>query len=400
VRDRATNRPVAGVTIKSWTMAPHPRVGDQFLVQTTTDAVGRFTLVGMPKGQGNTILAIPDDTQPYAALRCPVPDPPGFAPVAVEIGLVRGVWVEGTVTDRRTGKPVPLAEVEYRPDVFTNRTTLTVPGLSDNYELKERFFPALSGPDGKFRVLSLPGKGYLTARVNANQFLTALDRVGEGGSALDDLPTLPYTVSARNVNAVYAIDLPPGAGPFRRPVTLDSGLRFVAAVVGPGGEPVPGAMSFGRSAWASWRPETQPGRHQIDAYNPGRPRTVLFRQAGKNLVGDLEVPKGFAADTLTLTLRPGVTLTGRVVDAGGRPKPGVSVSLSFKRKREDAWCSYTAKDESPATDASGRLRFAGLVPGLEYVVVLNGVHDRRFTADAPAGGNKDLGDIRMKPKEE
>jgi hypothetical protein len=159
-------------------------------------------------------------------------------------------------------------------------------------------------------------------------------------------------------------------------------------------------MSFGRCAWASWRAETRPGRHQIDAYNPGRPRTVLFRHAGKNLVGDLKVPKDFAADTLTLTLRPGVSLAGRVVGADGRPKGGVTVSLSFKRKREDAWCGCTPAGESPATDATGRFRFAGLVPGLKYVVVLNGVHDRTFTIDAPAGGTQDLGDIRLNPKEE
>jgi RNA polymerase sigma factor (sigma-70 family) len=404
VRDRATNKPVAGVVIKSITMAPHARIGDQFLTETKTDADGRFTLLGMPKGEGNSILAVPDEKQPYAAAVRKVPDAPGFDPVPVRIDLIRGVWIEGTVTDKRTGKTLRQVEVEYYPDV-ANEAVKAVPGGDESYYAKERFCPTLTGADGKFCVLGLPGKGFVAAvgagdrYVGAgDRYLAAADRSGEGGSDRDSLPTLPHIVSARGYHAVYEVDVPADAAPFRRPVTFDSGLRFKARVVGPDGKPVAGAESFGVGR-GGWSAEAEPGQHRIDSYNPRRPRTVLFVHAEKNLVGVLTVAEDFAADTHTLTLRPGATATGRVVDADGRPRGGVRIRLAFQPKKDGAWSSYVGEEEKHVTDAGGRFRRAGLAPGFRYAIVVDGVHSHSFTIDPEAAGPTDLGDLRFDPRE-
>ena len=76
------------------------------MVQTTTDAQGRYRLVGMPKGEGNRIKIVPGNDQPYLVSYRDVPDSPGLDPVTADFELKRGIWIEGKMTDKATGKPV------------------------------------------------------------------------------------------------------------------------------------------------------------------------------------------------------------------------------------------------------------------------------------------------------
>ncbi len=399
VRDQATRRPLAGVVIKSYTMAPHARIGEQFHAQATSDAEGRFTLLGMPKGEGNTVVAIPGEKEAYVPVHCGVPDPPGFGPVPIEIALVPGVWIEGTVKDKRTGKPVRMAEVQYHPDVFENRTVKSVPGLGDNYDSHHRYHVVATRADGKFRVLGLPGKGYVYARAHDRQYLAASDRSDEGGDTRDLMPTLPHSESARNWHAVYRVDVPEKPGPFTRDLVLDTGLHFTVSVVGPDGKPVRGAQSFGQDGHLSWYPESEPGRHAVESYNPRQPRPVLFRHVEKNLVGTLSVPADFAGDRQTVNLTPGVTVTGRVLDEDVQPRVGAEVTMSFQRTRGGTWAEYQESGEKYVTDAEGRYKVPGFIPGFRYGVSVGGVHWLSFTVEPGTTGTKDVGDIRLGPPE-
>src|SRR5262249_22728002 len=107
VRDRDTKKPLAGITVGSYTRAIGPGIREGFdLVRTTTDAEGRYRLVGMPKGEGYTVVALPQQDRPYVPIHKDVPDSPGLAPVTVDLELKRGVWIEGKITDKVTGKPL------------------------------------------------------------------------------------------------------------------------------------------------------------------------------------------------------------------------------------------------------------------------------------------------------
>ena len=116
VRDKDTKQPLAGITITSERLANDP-VGGYQMVQTTTDAQGRYRLVGMPKGEGNQIKAVPGSDQPYLISYKDVPDSPGLDPVTADFELKRGIWIEGKLTDKVTGKPV-VGNVSYhaQPD--------------------------------------------------------------------------------------------------------------------------------------------------------------------------------------------------------------------------------------------------------------------------------------------
>ena len=111
VKDINTGEPLAGVRIASNKTADFPIHGFNG-IEATTDRDGRYSLVGLPKGKGNKAIVIPAKGQPYLASAIVIPDTPGLDPVVLDVGLKRGIVIEGKVTDRDTGKPVQ-AIVEY-----------------------------------------------------------------------------------------------------------------------------------------------------------------------------------------------------------------------------------------------------------------------------------------------
>jgi RNA polymerase sigma factor (sigma-70 family) len=447
VRDRATNKPLAGIAVKSLTMAPHGRVGDQFMAQTVTDADGRFTLVGMPKGAGNSIVVVPDDKQPYAAATCEVPDPTGYDPVKVEVALVRGVWIEGTVTDRHTGKPIRTAAVEYYPDVYDNRTVKALPELKENYYSKDRFFPTATRADGKFRILGLPGKGYVVAVAVTitNEYRPAFERTGDGGTKREQLPTLPHIVSPRGYHAVYEVDVPADADPFCCAVTFEPAsppereeMTVRGRVLDPDGKPAAGAEVF---LLGSKRTGAKPvatadkdGKFHFtakleDVGTDGRVVAI----AADNTTDDgrvVGVAKNHAPDwvdlarcaqgEVTLRLRKDdVPFTGRVVTLEGQPVAGATVEAerlgvpadgdltawldnNVKQRKEGYWVNERGlvtvappafgKRMTATTDKDGKFRLAGA--GRDRVLTVrvtgDGIEHKFFRAatrpDAPKDG--------------
>ena len=152
VKDAKTGEPLEGVEIRSTKFAGSDWIGTMAL-RVKTDARGKFRLLGMPKGK-NTLLAVPNDEQPYFLHRVNVPDPPGAGPVSVEVGLNRGIWIEGKLTEQATGKPVPEARLFYLP-FLENTFAQAIPEFGkdrnvDGTEFQDRY---LSKADGSFRLV-------------------------------------------------------------------------------------------------------------------------------------------------------------------------------------------------------------------------------------------------------
>ena len=102
-RTRRSRWPGSRSSATGW---PMTRVVGNQMVRTTTDAQGRYRLMGMPKGEGNRIKVVPGNDQPYLVSYRDVPDSPGLDPVTADFELKRGIWIEGKITDKVTGKPV------------------------------------------------------------------------------------------------------------------------------------------------------------------------------------------------------------------------------------------------------------------------------------------------------
>jgi hypothetical protein len=80
-----------------------------------------------------------------------VPDTRGYEPVVAYIQMARGVVLKGQVTDATTGKPLP-GRIWVGP-LFGNPYA-EKPGYSSFTGYPEED----TGPDGRFRVVSIPGR--------------------------------------------------------------------------------------------------------------------------------------------------------------------------------------------------------------------------------------------------
>ncbi len=114
VRDKDTKKPIAGFTIRSHSFEAHPNEFEMIdTVRTTTDAEGRYRLIGMPNDKRYRIVAVPPTDQPYVPSTRKVPhvralfaNDTRWDAVTLDFELKRGVWITGKVTDKVTGQPI------------------------------------------------------------------------------------------------------------------------------------------------------------------------------------------------------------------------------------------------------------------------------------------------------
>ena len=246
VRDQDTGKPLAGIMVR----------GDRSLtrsialfVHTLTNAEGKYSLVGLPRGRDEYIVAVPpcdfhiygsakadlkvprDEELPYRPARVPIADTRGTGAVHLDIRLKRGVWVTGRVIDKATGKPVP-AQVKY----FVYR---------DNPNLKEfptfgstRLGPYFVFTDGRFGLVALPGPGILAVRANEDRYVR-----GAGVETFKHEPAdrsrtvLSNGESVINYHVLAEIDPTPGSATLSRDLLLETGRSLTVTALAPTAEP-------------------------------------------------------------------------------------------------------------------------------------------------------------------
>jgi hypothetical protein len=182
----------------------------------------------------------------------------------------------------------------------------------------------------------------------------------------------------------------------RRDVTLDPGWAFTGTVLGPDGKPLAGAHAFGLSErHPTWDfAKMNSADFTVRGFNPRRPRAMIFLYPEKGLVGVAQPPKG-PGGSVTVQLGPGAAVTGRVVDAQGKPRAGAPLEVSFRGKGPGAaWGRYP--HPRLETDREGRFRVEALLPSYEYRLS-DGQGELPLGAGLRAGQTKDLGDVRVKP---
>jgi RNA polymerase sigma factor (sigma-70 family) len=393
VRDKDTGKPLPGVTVESYRLANSPLAG-RGLVRTTTDEKGGYRLIGLPKGKGNKILVIPAEDQPYLETVAEIPDSPGFEPVTVDFRLKRGIWIEGRLTDKATGRPAP-GEVCYLARIG-NKFVRDYTG----YEPLQAH--ANVHQDGKFRVVGLPGPGLLAVVRSGGYYLSARERDDAEGTRDTATRTIPLRVSTEGFVAQALIDPPQGAATFRRDVALDPGQTLTGTVLGPDGRPLAGARVYRLTALGWERTALKTASFTVRAFNPRRPRPVLFLHPEKRLVGVLAAPADKSAP-VRVQMGTGATVTGRLVDADGLPRANVELLVGMRDRSLDMWVPYYP--DTVRTDRDGRFRIEALLPDQRLWTLLR---DRRFLLSDGRGGETyfgdglragettNLGDVRLK----
>jgi RNA polymerase sigma factor (sigma-70 family) len=391
VRDKDTGKPLEGVTVHSSQIAGKV---DLNLVRTTTDREGRFKLVGLPKGDGHQIVA-QDRERPYLAAVRDVPDLPGLEPVTIDFALKRGVWVQGHVTDKATGRP-QMASVRY----FC---------FSDNPSAKElsglqNFNWYFADENGRFRVVALPGPGLIGARAYRENY-----RMGVGADEIKGARreigflTQPHICHPGNFHTLAGINPKPGDDSVTCDLALDPGRTVKGTVLGPDGKPLAGARVSGLKDMVYWENDALAGAaFEARGLPADKPRLLQFVHESQRLAGSLLVgpdDKG----PLTVKLGPWGTLTGRVMTPDGDPLTDVEVASANGIVPDPALGSFRNRIRP---DKEGRFRIEGLIPGLKYnLSVLKGyyglqiVNGKSKDLTIAAGETKDLGEIRVKPME-
>jgi RNA polymerase sigma factor (sigma-70 family) len=388
VRAKDTGQPLAGVTVRSYSRAVaegHQHLLD--LVATTTDAKGRYRLTGLPGGPGYKIVAIPTGDQPYLVQSRPVPGDLGPGPAAVDFEMWRGVWIEGKMTDKVTGKPLHGA-VEYF-SLESNPNLRDYPGY-DGTIATERVWTGTK-EDGSYRVVGLPGPGVLGVYYQRDTYVHATEREDEFGTKEKTLHTAPYVISfTSNYNALARVDPAGRVESYKRDITLDPGRTLKGTLRGPDGQPVSGARVYNPNSHRPWgQPRLESAEFAV-GFNPSRRHEILFIHPEKRLYG-VAVPPEKDGDPVRVLLQPTASFAGRLVDAGGKPLAGVELEVTFRPKAGWGWTTYLPG--AVKTDGEGRFRVDALLPGREFR--LSGDKGELPLGELRPGQAKDAGDVRL-----
>jgi protocatechuate 3,4-dioxygenase beta subunit len=325
-----------GVVEGAWvTDLPPGGAAPATVAAARSGADGRFELWLAP---GDVDLFALADGYADGHLRAAAPGPAAGFVLTPESVLV------GEVVDADTGDPVAGAEVVAVDDVAGARATL-------------------SDGDGRFRLARLP-PGRWRARARAP------GAAGEAGRSV--LLGLGETSPPLRIS-LYAQASVAGRVRLRgREGTCPRGQVYLAApdLPAPLGAAIDGAGEV-------LFPAVPPGRYEVQVVCPGF----------------LAVPAALAVDDAPLDdqvweVDPGLEIHGEVVDAGGRPAPGLVVAAT-------PTAEGLAGGFDLATDGAGRFVVSGLRPG-EFALTLT-------TADGHPRGDarrvvlvdRDLEDVRL-----
>jgi RNA polymerase sigma factor (sigma-70 family) len=324
VTEKGTGKPVAGVVVMVANDGTEGR----------TDAKGRYRITGVGKRDRHMIGAY--GPHHFFAMRQNVPDSQGTEPIAVDFELQPGREIQGRLIDK-DGRPV--------------RGFVWYSAQPDNSHLKDLDAPSyvlgmatgrMTLTDGTFRVLAIPGPGYLAVKAQQDRYTCAeFKEWKEGDESPGDfilgwkgdlVAATPQNLVPSYCHGIVAVEpSPDDAKSWARDIVLDPGKTVKGTLVGPDGKPVAGAVAFGLTAlltttsasvnWPDRISRLEGADFTALGLNVREPRPVFFVHPEKNL-GKLMVLRGDEKGPLEVRLEPLGTATDRLLDSKGQPAAG------------------------------------------------------------------------------
>jgi hypothetical protein len=185
-----------------------------------------------------------------------------------------------------------------------------------------------------------------------------------------------------------------------RDLVLDPGKTVTGTIMDPNGKPVKGVnidSVFGVSFRMKGLPTAQ---FRIPGVDPKHPRSFFFRHPGRNL-GAAVLFTGDEPMPVTVPLQKCATITGRLVDDNGLPRPSWVASYIHKGQLNiNGGVGYG----SQGTGKDGRFRMELVIPGLKIGLHAGdnpSVYDQHLVPELTlqAGEVRDLGDLKRKATE-
>jgi RNA polymerase sigma factor (sigma-70 family) len=417
VKEKGTGKPIAGAQVS---------LGGERISATNparTDEQGRFRIEGVRK---RPLYAIHVTSRDHYHAMSRLKDTSGRDPIKVELEMERGLYVEGRLLDGGTGKPI-AGTIRY--NIRVDNPALKTLALSPT----DGRGTATVGADGKFRLLVVPGPGYLTVLADEDRFARMVPERWDGA----ELPVVSGQLNPNYYHAMVAIN--PDAkkkASLNYDICLAPGVSKSGSLVDPDDKPVTGIIVFGLKAVPSFsrlrhmRPVSDPKLQLKEStftalgLDPKQPRHLVFIHPQKKL-GKVLLVKGDEKGPLVVKLEPLGAISGRVLNDEGKAAPGrliypqpfgqvsyykdFPIDLLHHRGRRDgradpqqiAWLPQAVK-----TDDDGRFRIDGLIPGLKYSLLVRsdnlGPRARPSyyvnSVMVESGKTKEMGDLSRPPK--
>jgi RNA polymerase sigma factor (sigma-70 family) len=409
VRDAETKAPLPGAIVESYVLAG-TNTAQNTIYHTVADAQGRYRFTGLPRGKGTRIRIVPPKNQPYIPLVKNAPEKEPLVEATVDADLPRGVFVDITAKDRKTGQPV-RGSISYF--TFPDNPDPKAPFLRGPYaDSYDNFMPIRN--DGTFRFVAAPRKAIVAIRTDWNKYPIAREA-----------PTiqLPSGLSSSNFAAFATINPKLGDEAVKIDFVLDAGGVVKGRVLGPDGQPLADVLASGlRHDWyidADWPPLSKTGEFTAIGLDPEHPRLVCFASRDKKFAGSV-ILQGDEKEPVTVQLERSATVSGRPLDTDGQPIKNVTLWFtqvpplkSNQRRAMDVGIHVVARipgeNPDPHTDENGRFKVEGLVPGLKYNLAwmdTRGGFDKDHfqwkglvfsNLVLKPGEMKDLGDVKLQP---
>lgn len=341
--------------------------GTNLIARTSTD--GRYKISGLPEGS----YRVSFDEKTFVVVdRRDVELAAGEAKI-LDIALTPAVTLVGRVSDEK-GQPIVGARGTLSP-ASESRMGMAFRALSRVGGPNGAAAAFVSGPDGTFKATRLaPG---------SNQQLSVVHPDFERR----EMP---------------GIDLVAGAArPLSVEVVLSPGFILSGVVKDKEGRPLAGAtvvvnrsvqMMGGRGGAMVSFNSIESIRPQVETDFEGKfgfkglaaaDYDVTVSKTGFTRSTTNGVKAGEGASPMDITLNPGATISGRVVQPNGQPVTGYSISArpsaSSTTNARGGLLGGRGNNMSP-TDPDGSFLIEGLIPGTAYDLSLFGVAD--FTGDA------------------
>ncbi len=378
-------------------------------MRAVTDEQGRFRITGMTPGDGHIVEAVPPKSVPYL----PTPHEVSLSledgdVKHIKIQVKRGVWIEGRITDKRSGEPLS-ATVDHMA-LSKNPHSLDIPGLDPKLGLDPILFHQryATDSDGSYRLLGLPGPGVLlvTSQVPGYPLAAGAETIDDYDTSGGTIPTTPFPVRVSEWHLLKQIDPAADAISFSSDLVLDAGVSIPGRVAGPRGKPISDLHVLGLTERHQyWSPKYQDNvrltdRFTVNGYDGKGPRQLFFKTQDETLVGQYRL-EGDAPEEIVVELEPSVRVTGRLIESKtDLPAPRYFLACEECSPNEKVppvkfmihWCH---------TDDEGRFEIKGLMAGLTYKMYAlsesNNINkDNNFTIDLTAakpGETIELGDV-------
>jgi len=218
--------------------------------------------------------------------------------------------------------------------------------------------------DGSFSLIVLPGRALLGASISDGPY-----RLADFEEARKDPyfwnKTVPFLGSAEEFQVLKIFQVPENTETATYDLVVDPGQSLEGSVVGPDGKPVSGVRVTGLSPMAFQSTDPlKSSAFRVTGLAPGHPRLLNFYHPKHHWGVVLQVRAGDPGP-LTVRLQPCGILTGRLVNAEGKPRPRVVVQALLTRGALPN-AEGSGRELSATSDDRGCFRIEGLVPAAKY----------------------------------